>query len=767
MTGGRESLCLPWLLCLFPFLGCTISGCTGRYNVGSVEHPAADSGAPDAGPGPSWEPIRIRTQAQKTAGLAGGEGMQQVVDIKYAPSNPAVVYMTSASASTWKSTNGGTSWELKNNGIRVWGGSSIAVSPVDENIVLVAGGPCCQGEYLDWSGVAHGIFKTTNGGDEWKQVFTANYYLNNGGSGNGRQLAFANAEVVYATTLDKGLWKSTDVGETWNEMRLAQLTGDRLSAIKVHPDDSSLLFVASVTDQKLRRVTGGGAAILDVGARLPPGTIYTLEVISNKNADFTDDTVLVTVGNAGVYKSTDSGATFGPLNGASPRQLPVGGREYGFLAVSPADSNVLYAAMVEDVRVFYSHDGGANWYAQTSADEKNLDGWVIGSLTGESISNTQDRGMHYWNKPLAPHPIDRSVALSVGGVTAVTVKTTDGGLNWRYSSTGYSEGPVGWPSTASAMTSIAFDGVNPRRFVMFLLHFGAYLTENNGDTFRPLGHPSYLGQYHTMGGALEPASNTLITAAGTLETRAIRITRDVREDSPVWASLDATAENHTYSFLAFHPTAPAVAYAGRYRFDNVQTSDAYTTLSRSVRAMFPGDGNVVYALEAVGATATRLYRSDDRGANWVTTTHRNPGTPYPLLPAQLNASQTIGQIAVDPNDKDTLYFPVFGRGVYAVRGDMVTLLAEENGLEKSWSGLLEARNVAIDPRNSATIYVGYSSDLYGLSKGVFRSIDSGSHFQNISFNLGGNFTTTFLTVSPTDGYVYFGSNMGTWKLPPP
>ena len=46
--------------------------------------------------------------AQKTAGLAGGEGFQEILAITYAKSNPNVAYLVVDVAGVYKSTDAGT-----------------------------------------------------------------------------------------------------------------------------------------------------------------------------------------------------------------------------------------------------------------------------------------------------------------------------------------------------------------------------------------------------------------------------------------------------------------------------------------------------------------------------------------------------------------------------------------------------------------------------------------------------------------------------------
>jgi ligand-binding sensor domain-containing protein len=54
----------------------------------------------------------------------------------------------------------------------------------------------------------------------------------------------------------------------------------------------------------------------------------------------------------------------------------------------------------------------------------------------------------------------------------------------------------------------------------------------------------------------------------------------------------------------------------------------------------------------------------------------------------------------------------------------------------------------------------------GVARGIFRSTDSGEHWENITYNLGPDLTVWGITVSPHDGTVWLATDYGNWKLPP-
>ncbi len=142
------------------------------------------------------------------------------------------------------------------------------IGPVGNRVISAAGIP---GDPLVYyvGAASGGIWKTTDGGLNWKPVFDGQPVHSIGALG----LSSANPEIVYAGTgesfirsnvsIGNGLWRTTDGGETWQHLGLDS-TG-RISRVLVHPEDPDVVYVAALghayTPQEQRgifRSTDGG-----------------------------------------------------------------------------------------------------------------------------------------------------------------------------------------------------------------------------------------------------------------------------------------------------------------------------------------------------------------------------------------------------------------------------------------------------------------------------------------------------------------------------
>ena len=259
----------------------------------------------------------------------------------------------------------------------------------------------------------------------------------------------------------------------------------------------------------------------------------------------------------------------------------------------------------------------------------------------------------------------------------------------------------------------------------------------------------------TVGGAVCPDTNTIITAVGDWQTRIVAITRNANATNPTWDLISGTERNYTYHFFAFHPGNSNIAYAGYYKFTNIQSSNTYSTLSKEVIAMYPGDGDIVYTAEAAGSN-TRIFKSTDKGVTWI--------APFPDLPT---LRSNVGQITIDPNNQDKIYIAATTKGIYIINGSSYSLKNEANGLDKSWFNSLDTYSITVDPIDTNVLYAGCRKGWMGQSNGVFRSTDGGDTWISITGSLDPEFNVYTLSVNPSNRYIYLGSHHGTWKLQPP
>ena len=149
--------------------------------------------------------------------------------IRIHPTNPDIVYVASfgkysvpsTERGVFKSTDGGKNWRRVLFRDERSGAIDIAIDRTNPNVLYAALWEAYRKEYqMSSGGAGSGLFKSTDGGETWKEI-TRNAGLPAGLIGRiGVALTAANPNRVYALVEnDKGgLYKSDDAGATWTLM---------------------------------------------------------------------------------------------------------------------------------------------------------------------------------------------------------------------------------------------------------------------------------------------------------------------------------------------------------------------------------------------------------------------------------------------------------------------------------------------------------------------------------------------------------------------
>jgi len=235
------------------------------------------------------------------------------------------------------------------------------------------------------------LWKTVNNGITWDPIFEDHSTFAIGSV----DVAPSDSDVVWLGTGEvlmarssyagTGVFKSTDAGETWRHMGLAET--HHIGRVLVHPEDPDVVYVAALghmystnPERGLYRTTDGGETwekVLHVSERTgivdvvmdptDPETLYAVSWGLVRQAwDYQ-----WTGPENGIHKSTDGGDTWERLSGGLPS-----GDHIGRMGVAVARTNpeVVYALVANDAprpeedeegsvggQVFRSEDGGRSW----------------------------------------------------------------------------------------------------------------------------------------------------------------------------------------------------------------------------------------------------------------------------------------------------------------------------------------------------------------------------------------------------------------------
>jgi photosystem II stability/assembly factor-like uncharacterized protein len=159
------------------------------------------------------------------------------------PSDPASLYAALYDGGMSKSSDGGRTWSTIMNGLphdffygyssSGWEADSIAVDPASASTVYV--------------GKPQGLFKTTDGGINWRQLVTIP-------AASSIVVDAANPSVVYAASGVFGVWRSNDEGMTWT---LAGLPNEHVLALTISATSPAVLYAGTYEGEVYRSTNGG------------------------------------------------------------------------------------------------------------------------------------------------------------------------------------------------------------------------------------------------------------------------------------------------------------------------------------------------------------------------------------------------------------------------------------------------------------------------------------------------------------------------------
>src|SRR5438067_5861771 len=248
------------------------------------------------------------------------------------PSGKITLFVGAASGGVWKSDDSGTRYRPVFDEQHVQSIGAIALDPKNSKNVWVGTGESWTRNSVS---IGDGIYKSTDGGETWKHV----------GLEKSERIAQVvvdprNSDTVFAAvpgalwsdSPDRGLYKTTDGGKTWQLILKGANLSTGCTDIKMDPTNPDIMF-AAMWDSRRKgwEYRSGGDSPTAPSA-------------------------------SGLFRSTDGGTTWTEITPEANQGFPK--KPYGRLAVAIAPSNAqrVYAFVESPESAwFVSDDGGATW----------------------------------------------------------------------------------------------------------------------------------------------------------------------------------------------------------------------------------------------------------------------------------------------------------------------------------------------------------------------------------------------------------------------
>jgi photosystem II stability/assembly factor-like uncharacterized protein len=691
------------------------------------------------------------------------------------------IYVASASGGVWKTENEGTTWTPIFETMVTAAVGDIALAPSDQNIVWVGTG---EHNIFRSSQAGVGVFKSIDGGKTWAHMGLADTNTIS------RIVVHpANPDVVYVAAgghewtknADRGVYKTVDGGKTWEKVLYAN---DETGAydLVMDPRSSDTLYAAMW--QRTRQKWND--------PRTFPG--HT---------------------GSGLFKTTDGGRTWKPINAGLPT-VEFRGRIGIDLCLTKPDT--LYAlvdnyelretsqAELDSVRGYYdpgkgfikgatvyrSDDAGASW-TQTSGlnpqqkaylqQHSGTYGWVFGQIRvdpndpetsyilGVPFSVSADGGKTYKgvrspggdNHALWIDPANSSYLIK--GFDQGVAVSYDKGKNWRFFQD---------ELNLCQFFNLNYDMGTPFKVYGSMQDHGSFRGKVDISAGRDKipavefeGAPGGEGSNH----AIDPTDPDIVYSAGFYGT----ISRAEygkpgpypgapfqKELLPVLYENETPLRGQWLAPFILSPHNPNILYHGmQYVFRSLDRGDTWERISPDLTtndAATRGDirYQTLFAISESPIKYGLIYAGTDDGRLWIT---KDGGKAWAEITAGLAPGKWMSRIIASAYELGTVYLTQNGKR----DDDFTPYVWKSTDFGKTWTSLAKGIPVGPvnvireDPVNKDILYVG-------TDMGAYVTTDGGKTWMV----LGGNLPTVYvhdLVIHPRDNIIVIATHgRGMWAL---
>ena len=294
-------------------------------------------------------------------------GLMSIGDVTVSQKDPDLVWIGTGESNNRQSTSWGDGVYKSTNGGRTWTHmglreskhiNRIVIDPVDNNIVFVAAtGP------LWGPGGDRGVYKTTDGGANWKLVLKGDAST----GANDIVQATTDRNILFASSYQRqrsqccfngggpgsGIWKSTDLGETWTQITGNGLPSGQMGRIALDVYRRSANLVYALVEAEGAggggRGGGGGAGGGGRGGAGGGAAAAAADPAAQQGGrgGFGGGGA---VGGSGLYRSDDGGSSWRRVNANNPRPM-----YFSQVRIDPENPDRVYMG---GVGVHMTNDGG-------------------------------------------------------------------------------------------------------------------------------------------------------------------------------------------------------------------------------------------------------------------------------------------------------------------------------------------------------------------------------------------------------------------------
>jgi photosystem II stability/assembly factor-like uncharacterized protein len=693
------------------------------------------------------------------------------------------IYVATASGGLWKTVNEGTTWEPVFDQGPSTSIGDVTIAPSNPDIVWIGTG---EANIFRSSQAGCGVYKSADGGKTWQNMGLVNTYT------IPRIVIHPeNPDIVYVAASghewtdnpERGVYKTTDGGTTWERTLYVD---DKTGVIDLAMDPSDSNTVYAATWQRIR-------------------------------LKWNDPRNFPGYSGSGIYKTTDAGKTWKPINNGLPEA-----RYRGRIGIDICRSKpeVLYAfvdnyevareatqeeriagygipssGIIKGATLYRSDDKGENWKlaAPTMPETKTLlernsgtYGWVFGQvrvdpndentvyLLGVPLTVTKDGGKTFRAIRREIHADHHGLWIDPDNSNYV-VDVNDGGIDISY------DGAKTWRLFTQNLPvcqffNIAYDMASPFHVYGSMQDHGSYRGQVLRMTDRRTGQvlegyeaveferaPGGEGSSH----AIDPTDPNIVYSAsfyGRITRTDLSLPRNVRTKRllPSQYQDEPRYRGQWLAPFIISPQNNETIYLGlQYLFRSFKRGDIWEQISPDLTYNRPAEmGDIPYqTIFAISESPLRsglIYVGTDDGKVQVT---KDSGKRWQEIMSGLPYQKWVSRIAASAFDLGTVYMTQNGKR----DDDFTPYVWKSTDFGKTWVSI--AGNIPLGPVNVIREDPVDKNILYvGTDLSVYVTKDGGKTWNVLGADLPSTYVHD-LIIHPRDNVIVIATHgRGMWAL---